>query len=498
MSKTASTLSHESEGAVINLDSALARHPKSRPIIVDFDGTILLRNSTEAYLDAAWPRQVAALLLAFLDLIKPWRLFPGGDRSWIYSDWTRVMALTVLLPWSLPLWQFRAPSVARRYVNTSLLKRLAPWPAGSVSVATFGFRLVVAPLLRTISPDMHLAVAGSFLSGFRLRRLGKAQALQRAIGADALSASLVITDSNDDADLVPVTAELVMIDCPPEAHRRALQDCYVPFQYMNSAKRPGENHFFRQILYRDLLILSISYALHSTYPLLVCIGLLLLQLSYWIIYEIGYWENDCIGSLYEDKPVIRAGFAKFKDRFNPAWAWGLALLIGLAGAVPLELAAATHIAHEGLPSLFSLLIIWSIWILYLCGVRLIFYVYNRIDVVTRVFLYPALQITKHFGFVVLLPISFIGAALCTTQVLVRWIPYIVYRYGGTRWMMPQALVNLTIFNLLITMLSLAIARMTVFHQPEIWFIEIWFLVHARKQIMALVHDFVWLPRRHSD
>jgi hypothetical protein len=139
MEKTAlasdTALSDQSQASSINLDSALVLHPKTRPIIVDFDGTLLLRNSTEAYLDAACPRQIAAFLLAFLDMTKPWRLLPGANRTWIYSDWIRMMTVTVLLPWSPLLWRRRAPSVARLHVNASLLDRLAPWPAESVSVA---------------------------------------------------------------------------------------------------------------------------------------------------------------------------------------------------------------------------------------------------------------------------------------------------------------------------------------------------------------------------
>jgi len=488
-------LSNGVQSSSVNLDSALAQHSKSQPVIVDFDGTILLRSSTEAYLDAAWPRQIAALLLAVIDATRPWRFLPGKDRMWLYRDWLRVAAVTVLLPWSALLWRRRAVMVARRHMNVSLLERLAPWPSASIFVATFGFRLIVAPLLKSIAPEMKLVVAGSFLGGFRLRRTGKALALQRAIGADVLSASLVITDSMDDGDLAPVSAGMVLIDCPPEAHSRALQDCFIPFLYLIKVKRPKEGHLLRQVLNFDLVVLFISYAFRSAYPVLIGASLLLLQVSFWMIYEIGYWENDVIGSLYEASPVIRSKFSAFKDQFDPVWAWGLALFVGLLGAAALNQAAAARIAHAGLPPFVALIGTWVIWTLYLCGVRSVFWVYNRIDTMTRVFIYPVLQIAKTLGWVVLLPISFIGSVLCVTVVLTRWIPYIVYRYGGARWETPGAVLQLVMFNFLIIALVLAAGQINPLVQPEVWFIEIWFLLLARKQIAALIRGAVWLPGR---
>jgi len=492
-------LSAELRPSLKKLDHALSGHLKSQPIILDFDGTILLRNSTEAYLDTAWPRPVAAILLALLDLLKPWRLFPGAKRAFIYCDWIRVITVTLILPWTAVLWHRQAARVARTYANTPLLDRLTAWPPESISVATFGFRFIVAPLLASIAPKMKLAVAGSLLGGFALRRSGKAPALLTAIGAGIMSKSLVITDSMDDADLASVSAGMVVLNCPAGTHRRAFQECYIPFQYLHAAKRPGENHLLRQILYQDLLVLLISYAVHSPSPFLASAALLLFQVSYWIIYEIGYWENDIIGFRFEDRPVIRAGFFRFKDRFNPKSAWGLALVFGLGGALLLNLAGAAHVADAGRSPSLTLILIWGIWTGYLFAVRSIYWIYNRFDPVSRVYVYPALQITKNLGFVVLLPISLIGAALCATLVLTRWILYILYRYGGNRWDAPGAVFQLSIFNFLLVVMAIANAGTTTFLQPEFWFVEASVILHARNQLSSLFRSASWLPaRRRND
>lgn len=489
-------LPDESGAAFIGLESALIHHPNTRPIIVDFDGTLLVRNSTEAYLDAARPRQIAGFLLALLDLTRPWRFLPGANKTWIYSDWIRVLAVTVLLPWSALSWRRHAKDVARLYANSSLLDHLAARPPDSVCVATFGFRFIVSPLLKAIAPGMTIAVAGTFLSGFRLRRSGKAAALVSAIGAERLSKSLVITDSLDDADLTPFCATLSLIDCPEAAHRRAHHDCYLPFYYLSKAKRSGEKHVLRQILYRDLIVLWISYAIHATAPLVVGTAIVCLQLSYWIIYEIGYWENDVIGSQREAKPILGVGFAKFKDRFSPTWAWVLGLLVAGPAAVLLDLADAPAISKWSLWSnVSSVMLIWCIWSGYLFSVRFIYWIYNRIDPLSRVLVYPALQMTKNLGFVVLMPISLVGAALCASLTIARWIPYIVYRYGGARWETPNLLIHLGLFNFLLFVAVITSGLMRLFIQPEAIFIEAWLCFHARKEIATLARSFVWLRGR---
>jgi len=42
------------------------------PLLVDVDETLYLRNSTEDFIDCAWPGLLALLLLRVLDVLKPW------------------------------------------------------------------------------------------------------------------------------------------------------------------------------------------------------------------------------------------------------------------------------------------------------------------------------------------------------------------------------------------------------------------------------------------
>jgi hypothetical protein len=66
----------------VTCEAALARIAAFQGrIIVDFDETLCLRNSTEAWLGAARPGFVAACLLRCLDVLAPWRLWRGIERD---------------------------------------------------------------------------------------------------------------------------------------------------------------------------------------------------------------------------------------------------------------------------------------------------------------------------------------------------------------------------------------------------------------------------------
>ena len=43
------------------------------PVLLDFDETLYLRNSTEDFIDCARPAVLALLVLRLLDFIRPWR-----------------------------------------------------------------------------------------------------------------------------------------------------------------------------------------------------------------------------------------------------------------------------------------------------------------------------------------------------------------------------------------------------------------------------------------
>ena len=100
------------------------------PLLVDFDETLYLRNSTEDFIDCTRPGLLALLLLRVLDVIKPWRL-TGAINT---RDTWRVCAISTFFPWTAWRWRAKVPILAERYLNQELkaaLKGRAQAPPAS-------------------------------------------------------------------------------------------------------------------------------------------------------------------------------------------------------------------------------------------------------------------------------------------------------------------------------------------------------------------------------
>ena len=110
-------------------------------VIVDFDETLYLQNSTEDFIDGMKPRLVGKILLKILDLSKPWKL-TGGD---VTRDVWRLAAVLALAPWMLLSWARRSRALVARYTNVEL--REAIGSRQDVIVATNGFGFIVDVML---------------------------------------------------------------------------------------------------------------------------------------------------------------------------------------------------------------------------------------------------------------------------------------------------------------------------------------------------------------
>lgn len=267
-----------------------------------------------------------------LDVLRPWALLPGARRRFVYRDWLRVLVASLLLPWSLLRWRRIAPALGRRWQNEELLEALGPDRHLEVHVVTFGFRPVVAPLLAGIDAATRLTVVGGLFTGPRLRRAGKRAHAERELGAPAVADAVLVTDSEDDADLLETCRAPVLTRWPQARYERALADAYVPFLYTRKGKRPGQKYLLHHVLLTDVLLLCLAAAWAMERPLLGALALLLLHLSFWLVYEIGYHENDHLAVLRERAPSVPAGAAAYGARMKPLAAWAAALVVGLPGA----------------------------------------------------------------------------------------------------------------------------------------------------------------------
>ncbi len=467
-------------------------------IVLDFDDTLFTGNSTRRYLEAARPRFVVAAILSLLELLRPWRLLPGPDRDWVYRDWLRVLLVSVLLPWTAPVWRARAARIGRAGVNERLRAVLARREA-PVVVATYGFRFIVAPLLSGMGTGWTLAVAAPLWSGYRLRRRGKAAEAGAMLGQEVLRRAVLLTDSEDDRDFLAVCHRVVLLPPSHPAEPSTLGTAYLPFQYIHCCKRQGENTLLRVILYYDLFVLLLAYVPASRHPWFLALGLTCFQLAFWTVYEIGNWENDVLGAAYEANPKIPASFRRWRNRFDPRLAWVWSAIFALPSAWCIACALDRNDLVSPLPNARVFLAMFAGLMTYLVVSRIIYAVYNRVDPVSRVYLYPVMQLLKAAALVGVLAASLPGLILAISVVLVRQARYLVYRYGTSSEAFETIPVNL---HTMLCFCCLAAVTLCVADPPTGWswvigaVVILWHLQRARHEIVRAVRRFAWLPGRH--
>jgi len=416
----------------VSPDAALAAvQAYEGPLLIDLDETLYLRNSTEDFIDCARPGLLALLVLRVLEVLKPWCLTGGIDTR---DNW-RVSAISILFPWTHWRWRAKVPFLAERYVNQKL-KTVLQAQAQTPIILTTGFKPIVTPLLGALGfPDAPLIAAR--LYSFSDRRNGKLRMAIGELGAETVGRSLVITDSDNDLEVLRACARPLRTAWPNAAYHRALRRVYLPGEYISQIKRPGGRYILRGIIQGDFavwLLSSIGLADNAVDHLA---GLLLLLLSFWAIYERGYVDNDLVAARYEADPTLSATFGSVSVTTPAVQPWVWALIAG---------AAAVAILH---PDRMSFVVNFARWVAVLISTYVCFLFYNRLDKITRVWLYPFLQFARGAAFTVIVPIEPVGAAALGALVLARWLPYQVYRQTAGHWpnVLPE-LVSLIAFVLL--------------------------------------------------
>lgn len=462
------------------------------PLVLDFDETYWLRNSTEAFLDSVRPAWPAALLLALLDILKPWRLLPGPDKDHVWRDWLRVLTITVLFPWSLRRWRRIAAELGPRWRNPALATLVGREPAGGAWIVTNGFHPIVAPLLQAMPEAERPTLLASPLStGFAWRRRGKAAAVEEAIGADRLAAATVVTDNDEDGDLLAAVGNPLHLKWPDARYEPAHQNAYLPFHYMERIKRPRQGHLRRVVLTDELILLLIVY-LWASPSLATLAAIVVLHASFWVIYEILYVENDRVAAEREADPKLSEAYHATPHRFSEPLAWLTGLGLGLVGTGLLQLAP----AHAG-PGLFAGAALWAGFLL---ALRALAYLYNHVDKTTRIPLYLALQAAKLGGLALLLPLPQAALALLAGHLAAAWLPYVAYRAAAVRveaaWTMPAHLYRLVFALALAGLWALSLgatAELAALAQLATGLA--FFALKARRELAAFATNASWLRRR---
>ncbi|KAA3608515.1 MAG: haloacid dehalogenase-like hydrolase [Candidatus Scalindua sp. AMX11] len=445
--------------------------PGQTPLILDLDETLVLQSTTDGFLGSVWPKEFAMILLFLLDRIHPWR-FTGGDEM---RDWFRVLVVAIVMPWSLFRWHLLARSWTFRWANNTLVEVVRSHE-GPVTVATRGFDPIVKPVLAALCLNRAELVANRIdRPGDRLQT--KTEILRRSGSAYSLKEAVVVTDSEDDHDLLINAGIGCLTRWSDEEWSNPFNDVYLPFLYTERVKNPSVRFVLDAWIADDFVAILLAFTWTASQPVIHGLGLAALMIAFWTTYEIGYHENDVLGSTYEAKPKLSKAFIRSKYRmpkFAP-WVWASALTI--VGACLLT------VPTETLHPLSTTIIIW---LLILVVTRATFAIFNRLPKTFRIFPHAVLQLEKFGSLALLTAITPIGIITIASQSLYRWVPYVKYRLGSGK-SFPE--VHTTTFRLAVILAGLMVLA---FFNAEIavsWHAAVvlgWFTLRSRRSLTILI------------
>lgn len=436
--------------------------PERQEILVDFDDTLWLTNSTEQFIELAARSVVVAIVLQIMDMLKPWRWL-HGSKGKHYRDLYRVRCGLWLNPMAKRQWQQQAKSLVDQYLNQPLYQTLMRHK-GKVFVVSYGFDFVLQPILDEINLGSNLLVCSNLTTAAQLRMSGKAAAASALIGSKRVTHGACVTDSKMDKDLLLQCQDAWLCQWPESVEIRAGMSPMLPFVYLKKVKRPTESYFTRAILGHDYLTLILAFALINPYPLYTAVALFGFVIAYFTAYEIGYFENDNLGAKLEEKPKISKEFSLFGQGFRPSFAWFFTLLLT---APPAWLAAQ---GPSFIPGYFQLEgaaafgAVYLVFISFVLAVRAVFAWFNRLTEKGRLIPMLLLQLGRNGGYLLIFATSTVGALFIVTCTLSKWIPYVAYRFGADRKGMPEHLINGLMFAVLVSLLwgqgTLTLAELT--------------------------------------
>jgi hypothetical protein len=253
--------------------------------------------------------------------------------------------------------------------------------------------------------------------------------------------------------------------------------------YIAHIKRPGEHYLRRAVLQEDYLLWVLSSIALSATPIQHLGGLLLLLLSFWVVYEAGYVDNDAVAAKHELQPALTREYHEktVATPVLPPLLWTLSL--AAAGIFLLRFPHQPTV-RDGL--------YWGAALLATFGW---FMLYNRSDKPSRVWMYAGLQLSRTAIFVLLVPILPIGAMALAAQVLTRWMPYYIYRLVGRSWPLSAhfGIARVLVFAILAILLAGASGWAILFNWTTLALL-LWNLLRARRDIAAVIANYSRVDR----
>lgn len=288
------------------------------------------------------------------------------------------------------------------------------------------------------------------------------------------------------------------------AYVPAMMDAYLPLFYAEKVKRPGQQTIKTLILKNHFLALFLGLSWASPMPIVHGVGILLMTLAFWCIYEVGYYENDRVAELYEEKPTLSETYQRYKSKMNEHDPWIWAVLLSVPGLVLIQLSQSLGWTLQSWLTLsfsesinFGLLIIQlGLWLGVLGLTRLAYVGYNYLDEKTRIWIYPILQYCKYFSFLLVVAANTVGMVLMMVQTLIEWVPYIIYRCGGQRYNLQEQIFRVYLFTFLCLAIAASLRDLSIIANAQFIVILGWSLFRSGNQLRELWQNahLIWISR----
>jgi len=461
----------------------LLKCDRDRTVYVNFDYTLFLYSSTKEFIKCGQPAVALQLLRSVLNLLGP--RIPGKEKNGRFQrrDVVLVWVILLCMPWTLWLFGRRAPRMFAQSCNKELMELLNVLPGENIIVISAGYESLIRALLKDSSLSGVEVVGSSFWRPLEVHRSGKLARLRQAGFEPEWPRDIVVTDTLEDHDLLnSVDAACLILPQGNSTSRTSNDSGYVPFLYTAKVKR-SVGFVTKQMFAEELVLVLLATVLFYPFSLTTWLSATCLFVAYLIAYEIGYAENDRRGVKVELDPKLGDNYHLFQNfQLEPAaWFWVAAFC--LAGVLLLnDQLVNAAIAGFGLPvanaDIVNTLLLGAVWILLILIGRGLFFLFNNIPLVLRVFFYVPLHVSKYFSLIVIFPTQAVGYALLSAQIMRTWSLYAIRRSGGDIEKIASQSIRLIFFVLILFTMVLYLPDQKIFLQWQTWLILGFCLVRA--------------------
>lgn len=424
------------ENPLVRLQNGLISLGDKAIVILDFDHTLWLGNSTEQFIANVKPRLWGEILDKVA--IKIWNKYKIGYDL----DHFRLLIISFLAPFSWFLWRRKVIKTIDTFWNDDLWTLVQKNKYKKLIIISYGFKDVIGPILKAkglVESELNVISSEVFSSKNNVRRKGKVESIDSKFNNLIWDETITVSDSLEDYPLLNKSNIGILTKWNDPTFIRT--PGYYPFRYLNRCKYINTTYFEKFILEQDFVVwlLILCSDLRDVFPAV------LLFFSFQFIYEIGYYENDFIGAKREKEPILSAQTVKFRNYTITPYAWILSILFAIISIIALN--------GE---------IIWQkliLWIGALIIMRVVFHIYNKMIPEQRLKYYLVLQSLKNFSGILLFIPNITGLILAIAHMFQHTVIYYIYRTGGDKNKFPRASIRALVF--FIALIILIIIRIKI-------------------------------------